>query len=564
MRCTNENHLHPLSLLGLWKSDWKDWILIRKGRTELIMLIRKSYVHMLAIILFLTSLLSTSYGQETPQTGTFTDTLKFSNGTSMKFKARVPMSLPKEKTLGLILAFHPHGGNENSMVNWPSKTFLERQGALDDYVIIGLKSRGPNGYKEHLGDWEKADHAPSYETFQWAMKTYPIDRRRVHIIGWSRGGFMATRFIWGNLKHFATVTAYAGAHSPDWTRKSLGGYPNQDWVKLKQSKGTRIDYSVAFRNKSLKEYLPKSKGKLSDFLPEFYHVHGDSDYVIDVNLTRCFTRELGKKGLRYIYRELDGVNHSKVFQGDPINMVVNDDVFRWIHATRNKILPLSETDKATLATIKRDVGAMSNSLAIPLIKKAARIGGRQAGEALIKAFDSNHADIRAAAVTSGYSTSYGPAFTAKLGEFIRDKDPRKDQNVRFNACHVLGRYAKWRQLDAQKILTDTVLDTSLSRHIRFQLITAISRTYELMIPGNMYDDRKIILTLVKLLDDPDGGVRGYAHIILKKGTDGVGKFGFNAGHNKTDRQAAIRRWNDWAAQATTPLLSDNFIKKPLK
>ena len=528
------------------------------------MLIRKYHVHVLAGILFLTSLSSASYGQEAPQTGTFTDTLTFSNGTSMKFKARVPMKLPKEKTLGLILAFHPHGGNENSMVNWPSKTFLERQGAVDDYVIIGLKSRGPNGYKEHLGDWEKADHAPSYETFQWAMKTYPIDRRRVHLIGWSRGGFMATRFIWEHLQDFATVTAYAGAHSPDWTRKSLGGYPNQDWVKLKQSKGTRIDYSVDFHNKSLKEYLPKSKGKLSDFLPEFYHVHGDSDYVIDVNLTRCFTRELGKKGLRYIYRELDGVNHSKVFQGNPINMVVNDDVFRWIHATRNKILPLNETDKATLATIKKDISTMSNSLAIPLIKKAARIGGRQAGGALIKAFDSIHADIRAAAVTSGYSTSYGPAFTAKLGEVIRDKDPRKDQNVRFNACHVLGRYTKWRQLDAQKILTDTVLDTSLSRYIRFQLITAISRTYELMIPGNMYDDRKIILTLVKLLDDPDGGVRGYAHIILKKGTDGVGKFGFNAGHNKTDRQAAIRRWNDWAAQATAPLLSDNFIKKPLK
>ena len=175
----------------------------------------------------------------------------------MKFKARVPMKLPKEKTLSLILAFHPHGGNENSMVNWPSKTFLERQGAVDDYVIIGLKSRGPNGYKEHLGDWEKADHGPSYETFQWAMKTYPIDRRRVHLIGWSRGGFMATRFIWDNLQHFATVTAYAGAHSPDWTRKSLGGYPNQDWVKLKQSKGTRIDYSVDFHNKSLKEYLPQ-------------------------------------------------------------------------------------------------------------------------------------------------------------------------------------------------------------------------------------------------------------------------------------------------------------------
>ena len=245
-------------------------------------------------------------------------------------------------------------------------------------------------------------------------------------------------------------------------------------------------------------------------------MHGDSDYVVGVGLTRCFTRELGKKGFRYVYRELDGVNHSKVFQGDPINMVVNDDVFRWIHATRNKILPLGEADKATLATIK-GVATMSNSQAIPLIKKAARIGGPQAGEALIKAFDSRHAGVRHAAVASGYSTSYGPAFTAKLGEIIRDNDPKKDQDLRFNACHVLGRYAKW-QLDARKIITDAVLDTSLTRYIRFQLITAISRPYELMIFGNMHDDSKIIQTLIKLLDDPDGGLRGYAHIILKKGT----------------------------------------------
>ena len=32
---------------------------------------------------------------------------------------------------------------------------------------------------------------------------------------------------------------------------------------------------------------------------------------------------------------------------------------------------------------------MANTLAIPLIKKAARIGGRQAGEALIKALLNN-------------------------------------------------------------------------------------------------------------------------------------------------------------------------------
>ena len=107
----------------------------------------------LVLGLLLTGLSSMSYGiGSPPQTGTFTDTLEFGNGVRMTFKARVPTKLPKEKTLGLILAFHPHGGNENSMLNWPSKAFLERQGALNDYVIICLKSRKPKGYKEHLGD----------------------------------------------------------------------------------------------------------------------------------------------------------------------------------------------------------------------------------------------------------------------------------------------------------------------------------------------------------------------------------------------------------------------------
>ncbi|NRA39407.1 MAG: prolyl oligopeptidase family serine peptidase [Planctomycetes bacterium] len=531
---------------------------------------RTFYVHMLVTLLLL-GFMGTSYaeeGEEAPRSGIFIDTLTFDGGTAMKFKAQVPEKLPKGKTLGLILAFHPHGGNENSMVDWPAKTFLQRQKVLDNYVIIGLKSLRPKGYKEHLGDWEIADHDASYQTFQWAMKTYPIDPRRVHLIGWSRGGFMATRFIWNNLKDFATVTAYAGAHSPDWTRTSLGGYTNQDWVKLKQSQGSRFDYSVDFSKKTLDEYLPQSRDSKvkvnvnvseSEYLPEFYHVHGDSDYVIDVNLTRCFTRELGKKGFRYIYRELDGVNHAGVFQGKPLNFTVNDDVFAWINATRNKILPLNEADKKTLATIEKNISTMESAQAIALIQEAARIGGQQAGKALIHAFDSQFVEVRVAAVTSAYSTSYGPAFIAKLGALI--KDPKKEKDVRFNACHVLGTYAKWRQLDAQNILCDTVLDPSLSQFIRFQLITAISRSYEFMVVGNMYDDRKIIQTLVKLLHDPDGGVRGYAHMVLIKGTNGVAKFGYNASHNKNDRKAPISLWNTWAAQITVPLLSDDFVKK---
>jgi predicted esterase len=521
--------------------------------------IHKFHVHILVVALVLPGLSSTSFGAP-PKTGTFTDTLKFSNGTSMTFKAHVPMELPKEKALGLILAFHPHGGNENSMVNWPSKAFLERQGILDNYVIIGLKSRGPDGYKEHLGDWEKADHAPAYNTFQWAIKTYPIDPRRVHIIGWSRGGFMTTRFIWDNLKHFATVTAYAGAHSPGWTRTSLGGYPNQDWVKLKWKDGKingtwtgkGFEYPIDFRNKSLRAFK-KRNVELSDSLPEFYHVHGDQDYVIDVNLTRSYTRELGKKGIRYIYRELDGVNHAGVFQGKPVNMIVHHDVFKWIHATRNKILPLNRTEMKTLVYIKGNISKLDRPKALGFINEATRIGGAQAGEALVRAFDSSDAQVRLAAVTSAMTTSYGPVFTEKLGELVADKDPA----ISKAAIQALGQYAKWRQLDAQRILNETALKQSIDINSRGLIIAELGKIVDLMKLGNMYDDRQIILTLVKLLDDPEQPVRLAAFTRLKSAS----KNSFAYSPDSTDRKEGLKNWNRWAAEATAPLLSSDFVRK---
>jgi beta-galactosidase len=494
-----------------------------------------------------------------PRTGTFNETLNFGS-TSMNIKARVPMVLPKEKALGLILAFHPHGGNENSMVNWPSKAFLERQGVLDDYVIIGLKSQGPQGYKEHLGDWETADHAPSYKTFQWAMNTYPIDPRRVHVIGWSRGGFMVTRFIWDNLENFATVTAYAGAHSSAWTRKSLGGYPNQDWVKLKWKDGKvngkwtggGFVYSIDFAAKSLRGFK-KNNVELADSLPEFYHVHGDQDYVIDVNLTRSYTRELGKKGIRCIYRELDGVNHAGVFQGKPVNFTVNDDVFKWIHATRNKILLPSRTEKTTLAYIKGSISTLDRAKALELIKEAGRIGGAPAGEVLVRAFDSGDTQVRLAAVNSAMTTSYGPVFTEQLGKLITDKDPA----IAKAAIRALGQYAQWRQLDAQAILNEASLKQSIDINTRGLIIAELGKIVELMKLGNMHDDRQIILTLVKLLDDPEQQVRLAAYTRLKSASQNS----FAYSPDSTDRKEGLKNWNRWAAEATAPLLSNDFARK---
>ena len=80
--------------------------------------------------------------------------------------------------------------------------------------------------------------------------------------------------------------------------------------------------------------------------------------------------------------------------------------------------PLSTTDKATLAEdpVLDKVATMSNSQAILLIKKAARIGGPQA--TLIKAkrpsliLKANADATLTLQIASGYSTSYGSGFIA--------------------------------------------------------------------------------------------------------------------------------------------------------
>ena len=526
----------------------------------------KFYVHMLVITFLLTGMSSTSLGNPPQNPPLVNEVLDLGDGLSMDLWKLVPNSLPTKKTMGLILTFHGHGGAGKALLNWPSRHWLRHHGLEDQYVVIGLKA-SRKGYIDNMGDWEEADFEPVFKTYEWAMKKYPIDSRRVHLIGFSRGGFMVTRFIWKNLKYFATVTAVAGAYSPGWTKESL---PGRDFAKLKP--GQRMEYKAVFEDfrkiiskNSLKSYISiqaRKKVKVADMLPEFYHIHGVNDALIDVNLTRCYTRDLGKTGLRYIYRERDDGNHGNIFGWDEkSNNRYFEDNFAWIHATRNKILPLSKTDQKTLAIIRERIGTLESNKALPLIGEAARIGGSEAGKALIKALDSKHADVRAASIKSAYTTSYGPDFTAKLGEFIRDKDPAIDQNLRFNACHVLGTYAKWRQRDAQSILINAVLDTSLSQYIRFQLITAISKTYEFLVPGNKYDDKIIIKTLIQLLDDHDEGVRAYSHMILVKGTNGVSKFGYNASDSKIDRQTAVKRWSDWALKATAPLLSEDFIRK---
>jgi len=207
----------------------------------------------------------------------------------------------------------------------------------------------------------------------------------------------------------------------------------------------------------------------------------------------------------------------------------------------------------TLAEIKGNISRLDRPNALKLIHEAARIGGAPAGEALVHAFDSGDAHVRLAAANSAMTTSYGRVFTRKLGALMTDKDPA----IRKAAIQALGQYAKWRQLDAQVILNQAALGQSIDIHTRGLIIAELGEIVDLMTLGNMHDDRQIILTLIRLLDDPKQPIRLAAFTRLKSAS----KDDLAYSPDSTDRTAGLKNWRRWAVQATAPLLPNDFPMK---
>ena len=468
------------------------------------------WFHVLLVSAMLFILPASSYGADPeapPQTGTFSNTLKSAKGEAiMKYKACVPKTLPETKTLGLIVAFHGRSLDENSMIN-PTTKPLKQLGILDQYVVLCGKSRG-------IG-WRKVDHDSTMKLIQWAMETYPIDPRRVHLYGFSSGAFMATAFGWPHQKYFATVTAYCGASSTRW-----GG----------------------------KKTPSRRRGALAEKRTEFYFVHGDSDPVVPVKATRTLCKELRAAGYRYIYRELDGHNHGSIFGEKEIYT----DVFQWVHATRNKSYPLSKKEGKTLAKIRKTIATVTGDEAQALIDEVARIGGPVAGQALLMAFRLKDAEIRLAAVKSAVTTSYGAAVIRELGRLMTtDKDPA----IRTAAIEALGCAARWRQRKAQIILAREATRPTTSEEDKLAIVAELGKCFDLMVLGNM-EDSSILATLVKLLSDPKQSVRAAAFEHLKKAVpDGLS---YSPDDDARARKASVKQWEAWASKATLKPLDGGY------
>jgi pimeloyl-ACP methyl ester carboxylesterase len=112
---------------------------------------------------------------------------------STRYWLQVPSDYDAARRYPLAIVLHGAGSSAESFIQaWPAA--VTKYG----WILLAVKSRGQA--------WEDADGELILGCMDDVMKTYSIDKDRVFLIGYSSGGFMASRF---GLKHHARFRATA-------------------------------------------------------------------------------------------------------------------------------------------------------------------------------------------------------------------------------------------------------------------------------------------------------------------------------------------------------------------
>lgn len=194
------------------------------------------------------------------RTGHIEDDLKGANGNFViHFAMDTPAALPKERKLAVIIAFHgnTHTAEHHAGV-WKSVVL---KGGLDqEYIVFALKSQGPG--------WASVDDPRVTAAIDWVLATYPIDRRRVHLVGFSAGAWYAGTYGLAHQERFATLSMYC----------------------------------CAFR------VVPPPNGDAAN-APGLYLSFGTADGFVPITSGRTMREQVRNAGYRYIYREIAGGGH---------------------------------------------------------------------------------------------------------------------------------------------------------------------------------------------------------------------------------------------------------------
>ena len=421
----------------------------------------------------------------------------------MHYRMWAPEKQPEQKHLGLIVCFHGMNGNEDHMTGFAIEA-AKRVKLTGDYVIMGGKSKGAG--------WATSDDKWLLLWIDWAMKTYPIDPRRVYIWGMSNGGWMVKRFGWEHQELFGAVVSYCG-----------GG----------------VEFNLPPKGE---KPAPKA-GPLSpaETRTEWYFVHGNADKEVAVDASRRAIKELGEKGYRYVYREIDGADHGGITRFPD----VADDAFLFLHALRHKVIPVTKDERTTLSSMTAKTKTEKPDVVNPMLAELQRIGGAPAERAVRNALENSDAEVKKAAIATTEKTLYGREVVMELVKLLRDKA----DDVKAEAYKGLAVAANWRYMEAQEILEQVARKKAGPVEERVQAVQALGKVVKLDLLGN-YEDRNVLWTLVLLLDDDELKVREAAFAALKDGVKDT--FAYTPDAAPAQRKTAVASWKSWCEQKAGP------------
>ena len=454
-------------------------------------------------VLLVTGPLAGAQAKEAPRTGDFKDDCKDkSGGIVMHYRMMAPAQLPEEKVLGLIVWFHGMGGNEDGA--GIAIEAVKRAKLADQYVVMGGKSKGAG--------WAQADDDNVLKWIAWAKETYPVDARRVHIMGHSNGGGMVKRFGWEHQDLVASISPYAGA-------------------------GGGRDFGGGGTKGAAKAGKPGMPDSAAETKTEWYFVHGDKDDAVRVETSRNAVKDLKEKGYRTVYRELAGADHGNIFG---YNDVLEDNI-RFIHSLRHKEIVLTKAEAAKMKELAGKAKTEKGDGITPILAEAARFGGAPGGRVAAIALESADVEVKKAAAATAEATLYGKEVVLALVKGLKDKN----DEIKPGLYRALGVAANWRYPEAQDALVAAARSKKMPADERVAAIEALGKAARLQFHG-AYEDRMLFWTLVLLLDDEDAKVQESAFAQLEKPAKET--FDYKPGQTAAERKPSVAKWKAWCTE----------------
>lgn len=385
------------------------------------------------------------------------------------------------KQVGLVLCSAEHDRPTGDEI-LPVREALRRLGLSDRYVLLAGHSQAQK--------FGPADDEPLEKLIRWAMKTYPVNPRRVYMYGKGEGGKISGEFT---MLHPDLVTAGISYSWGMW----------------------RMPAEVA----------PNGRDALDPLTaPEFYMVLGLRDLSYHLTTVRDAWQRMTAKGYHVIYREFEDLG-ARTYHPPS-----NDDAIAWATRLRNKNVPLSPQERALLAATEINSEGYIGNLAL--------VGGAPAGAVIQKLLESANPDVRAAAAATCSHAIFDEATMEVLGKRTSDRSAK----VRQSAFRALAVNANWRSNAAMRALVESALhpERAIAEEDRVVAVDGIAYAVRFQLQGARQDP-PLFTALVTLLTDKNEELRIMATNILAPIRDP----GFRGDLGRTEQRTPLGGWQGW-------------------